>query len=158
MPGRFVGTFLMRYVAPHRLLALYAALNVGLLIIAVWAGGMASVCALIGVAFFMSIMFPTIFALSIGGLGEQTKLGSSLLVMTIAGGANFPLIMGQVSDLSSTRQAYLGPAVCFLIVLYFGLTTSAKNEIRAGQSLKPIAHCYRNCMTFILNTHQQKAV
>jgi MFS transporter, FHS family, L-fucose permease len=140
MLGRFVGTFLMRYIAPHRLLALYAALNVVLLVMAVWLGGVASVYALIAVAFFMSIMFPTIFALSISGLGAQTKLGSSLLIMAIAGGAIFPLIMGQVSDLSSIRQAYLVPAACFLMVLYFGLTTSAKKEIWAGQSLDPVAH------------------
>ncbi len=140
MIGRFIGTALMRYIAPHRLLALYAAINIGLLLLAVGVGGEASVYALIGVTFFMSIMFPTIFALSIAGLGEQTKLGSSLLIMAIAGGAIFPLLMGQLSDLTSIRQAYLVPAACFLVVLYFGLTTSAKHHVRAGQSLEPVAH------------------
>ncbi|KAB7727279.1 L-fucose:H+ symporter permease [Rudanella paleaurantiibacter] len=140
MLGRFVGTFLMRYIAPHRLLALYAVINVGLLVLAVFVGGIASVYALIGVGFFMSIMFPTIFALSIAGLGEQTKLGSSLLIMAIAGGALFPLIMGQVSDLTNIRLAYLVPAACFLVVLYFGLTTSAKHTVGAGEALQPVAH------------------
>jgi MFS transporter, FHS family, L-fucose permease len=128
MLGRFVGTFLMRFIAPFRLLTIYALLNIGLLLMAVWAGGMVAVYALVGVAFFMSIMFPTIFSLSIYGLGEQTKLGSSLVIMAIAGGAIFPVIMGRISDLSSMQTAYLVPAFCFLAVLYFALNTTAKES------------------------------
>jgi MFS transporter, FHS family, L-fucose permease len=126
MLGRFVGTFLMRFIPPSRLLMLYALLNILLLLVAVWTGGMVSVYALIGVAFFMSIMFPTIFSLSIHGLGEQTKLGSSLVIMAIAGGAVFPVIMGRISDLSSMQIAYLVPTFCFAVVFYFALTTEAK--------------------------------
>ena len=121
MVGRFFGTFLMRFIAPSRLLALYSLLNIGLLAIAVTGHGQVPVYALIGVEFFMSIMFPTIFALSIRGLGSKTKLGSSLVIMAIAGGAFFPVIMGQVSDLTTMQTAYLVPACCFLPILYFAV-------------------------------------
>lgn len=130
MVGRFFGTFLMKYVSPPRLLALYSLLNIGLLAIAVFGNGMVPVYALIGVEFFMSIMFPTIFALSIRGLGARTKLGSSLVIMAIAGGAVFPVIMGQVSDLSSMQTAYLVPAICFLPILYFAIKNFAVKNVQ----------------------------
>ncbi len=134
MVGRFFGTFLMKYVSPPRLLALYSLMNIGLLAIAVFGNGMVPVYALIGVEFFMSIMFPTIFALSIRGLGSQTKLGSSLVIMAIAGGAVFPVIMGQVSDLSSMQMAYLVPAVCFLPILYFAVKNLAVKNVQLTAS------------------------
>lgn len=134
MVGRFFGTFLMKYVAPPRLLALYSMLNIGLLAIAVFGRGMVPVYALIGVEFFMSIMFPTIFALSIRGLGAKTKLGSSLVIMAIAGGAVFPVIMGRVSDLSSMQTAYLVPAVCFLPILYFAVRNLAVKNVQLTAS------------------------
>lgn len=120
MIGRFIGTFLMRYISPNILLALYALINVVLLIIVVIYGGMLSVYALIGVEFFMSIMFPTIFSLSIKSLGKETKIGSSLVIMSIVGGAIFPLIMGRLSDMMSIQVAYSVPLVCFFVVFYFG--------------------------------------
>ncbi|GAB4056141.1 L-fucose:H+ symporter permease [Spirosoma litoris] len=121
MIGRFFGTFLMRYITPPRLLALYSLLNIGLLAIAVFGHGMVPVYTLVGVEFFMSIMFPTIFSLSIRGLGSKTKLGSSLVIMAIAGGAVFPVIMGRVSDMTTMQTAYLVPAICFLPILYFAI-------------------------------------
>lgn len=120
MVGRFIGTFLMRYISPNRLLSIYALFNIVLLTVVVIYGGMLSVYALIGVEFFMSIMFPTIFSLSIQSLGKETKIGSSLVIMSIVGGAIFPLIMGRISDISSIQVAYSVPLVCFFIVLYFG--------------------------------------
>jgi MFS transporter, FHS family, L-fucose permease len=83
-------------------------------------GGMVSVYALIGVEFFMSIMFPTIFSLSVQSLGDDTKIGSSLVIMAIVGGAIFPLIMGRISDMSDIQFAYIVPLLCFLVVFYFG--------------------------------------
>jgi FHS family L-fucose permease-like MFS transporter len=134
MIGRFVGTYLMRFVAPYKLLIVYSAINVVLLFGAIAVGGSFAIYALIGVEFFMSIMFPTIFSLSIIGLGKQTKLGSSLLIMSIVGGAIFPLIMGQISDMYSIQTAYVVPALCFFVVLYFGLKTTSKQsmEITGG--------------------------
>jgi MFS transporter, FHS family, L-fucose permease len=121
MIGRFVGTALMRFFSAARLLVVYSVINMGLLIFAVSLHGKLPVYALMGVEFFMSIMFPTIFSLSIRGLGSKTKEGSSLLIMSIVGGAIFPVIMGRVSDASSIQTAYLVPAVCFIMVLLFAL-------------------------------------
>ena len=86
MVGRFIGTALMRYVLASRLLALYSVLNVGLLLVAATVYGTGAVYALMGVEFFMSIMFPNIFSLGIWGLGSRTKDGSALLIMSIVGG------------------------------------------------------------------------
>jgi FHS family L-fucose permease-like MFS transporter len=130
MLGRFLGTFLMKYIAPNRLLAVYSIFNIGLLAVAIMIGGFTSIYALIGVEFFMSIMFPTIFSLSIQGLGSQTKLGSSLVIMSIVGGAIFPVIMGRISDISSIQTAYIVPLACFVVVLFFALKTkSSKGAI-----------------------------
>jgi len=121
MIGRFVGTALIRFIPAPKLLAMYSIMNMGLLLIAVFTHGKIPVYALMGVEFFMSIMFPTIFSLGIRGLGSKTKEGSSLIIMSIVGGAVFPVIMGRVSDLSSIQTAYLVPACCFIVVLLFAL-------------------------------------
>jgi len=119
--GRFIGTFLMRYIPAARLLVIYSLLNFFLVLLAVFLPGKLAVYALVGVEFFMSIMFPTIFSLGIRGLGAATKEGSSLLIMAVVGGAVFPVLMGRVSDASNIQVAYVVPAVCFLVVLYFAL-------------------------------------
>ena len=121
MVGRFVGTTLMQFISPSRLLAIYSVIVMLLLAIAITTKGTFAVYSLVGVEFFMSIMFPTIFALSVRGLGTKTKEGSSLVIMAIAGGAVFPVIMGRVSDASNIQIAYIVPAVCFLVILYFAI-------------------------------------
>lgn len=122
MAGRFLGTFLMRYIPPAKLLSLYAMINIGLLLIALSAHGWIAVVAMMAVPFFLSIMFPTIFALGIKDLGEETKLASSLLVMSIIGGAITPLIMGRISDKTGSIQlAYIMPVVGMAFILFFGL-------------------------------------
>jgi FHS family L-fucose permease-like MFS transporter len=122
MAGRFLGTFLMRYVKPARLLSVYAVINVGLVLIALLTHGRFAVYTLMLTPFFMSIMFPTIFALGIKDLGEETKLASSFLVMAIIGGAFTPLMMGLISDRTGSIQiAYIMPLICFVFILYFGL-------------------------------------
>lgn len=130
MAGRFIGTALMRYVPASRLLAGYSLLNFFLVLLAVLTHGRFSVYALIGVQFFMSIMFPTIFSLSIRGLGAKTKEGSSLVIMAIVGGAVFPVIMGRVSDASSIQVAYVVPALCFLVVFYFALRNIGVKKVK----------------------------
>ena len=134
MIGRFIGTYLMRFVAPPRLLAIYSVINLVLVLVAVLTKGMVAIYALVGVQFFMSIMFPTIFALSIRGLGAKTKIGSSLVIMSIVGGAIFPVIMGQVSDISSIQTAYVVPGVCFLVVLYFAIKNGSIKTVTLGAS------------------------
>jgi len=121
MLGRFVGTFLMRYVTPARMLAIFALLSVVFTLISAGVEGMFAVYAMVGVTFLMSIMFPTIFSLAIGGLGKNTKQGSSILIMAIVGGAIVPLAMGRLSDWFSMQSAYGVPAVCFAVVLLFAL-------------------------------------
>lgn len=121
MVGRFVGTFLMRFIAPPKLLAIYSIIVMLLLAVAISTQGKVAVYSLVAVEFFLSIMFPTIFALSVRGLGSKTKEGSSLVIMAIVGGALFPVIMGQVSDSTNIQIAYVVPALCLLVVLYFAI-------------------------------------
>ena len=122
MAGRFLGTFFMRCIKPAKLLSLYAAINTGLLLVALSVHGDVAVYAMMAVPFFLSIMFPTIFALGIKDLGEETKLASSFLVMSIIGGAFTPLMMGLISDRTGSIQvAYIMPVVCMAFILYFGL-------------------------------------
>lgn len=122
MIGRFVGTFLMKFIKPAKLLSIYALISILLLIISVSVKGSFAVYSLIVIPFFMSIMFPTIFALGIKGLGEETKIASSFLVMAIIGGAIAPVAMGYISDKTGSIQtAYIVPLICFAVVLFFGL-------------------------------------
>lgn len=119
--GRFLGTFLMKFVQPQQLLAGYAAINVLLCVVAILAHGMITVFAVIGICFFMSIMFPTIFALGIKELKGDTEFGSSLIIMSIVGGAILPRIYGIISDATDDiQQGFIVPLVCFVIVAIFG--------------------------------------
>lgn len=121
MAGRFAGTWLMRYVKPSTLLAWYSFINIVLLALALSTQGKVAVYCVVAVPFFMSIMFPTIFALGIKDLGEETKIASSFLVMSIVGGAIFPPLMGVISDKTgSIQNAYIIPLICFVVTLYFG--------------------------------------
>jgi FHS family L-fucose permease-like MFS transporter len=118
--GRFAGTLLMSKVRPALLLGTFAAVDIALCIAAASAGGNVGLYALLATSFFMSIQFPTIFTISLRGLGEHTKAGSSFLVMAIVGGAVIPPLMGLVSDASSINVAFLVPAACFAVVAAFG--------------------------------------
>lgn len=116
MVGRFIGTYLMKYVAPRKLLALYALINIGLVGVALAASGMTAVIALGATSFFMSIMFPTIYALGLEHLGDKAEMGSSLIIMTIISGAIIPPMMGYLSDSYSMQWAYLVPLACYFMV------------------------------------------
>ncbi len=110
----------MKYIQPAKLLAIYSLISIVLLTIALFTTGSIAVYALMGVPFFMSIMFPTIFALGIKGLGEESKIASSFLVMAIVGGGILPLFMGMISDRTGSIQAsYIIPLMCFLVVFFF---------------------------------------
>lgn len=135
MIGRFVGSALMGRIAANRLLALFSVVNMGLCALAALAGGPTGLWALVAASFFMSIMYPTIFAGAITGLGERTKLGSSLLVMAIVGGAALPAIMGRVSDLSSIATAMLVPGVAFGVVTAFALLGPRAQPALSAQEL-----------------------
>ena len=135
MLGRFTGAALMRFVAPARLLATYASINIVLCAVAVGLPGSVGLYALVAASFFMSIMFPTIFALGLDGLNdEKRKLGSSLLVMSIIGGAIITAVMGATSDAFHIYWAMAAPLLCFAIVLKFALrsgTAGVAAAIRA---------------------------
>jgi FHS family L-fucose permease-like MFS transporter len=123
--GRFAGTALMGRIDANRLLALFAAINVVLALLAAFVGGPLGLYALAATSFFMSIMFPTIFASSVQGLGRLTKIASSFLIMAIIGGALLPLAMGRIADLSGLAHAMLVPAFCYAVILTFALRSRA---------------------------------
>lgn len=109
----------MQRVAPQRLLLSYAVINIGLLCIAVMASGWLAIWSLWLTTLFMSIMWPTVFALGVRDLGPLTKMGSSLMVMAIVGGAVFPPVMGYIADLSgSIHASLLVPMTGFFMVFY----------------------------------------
>ena len=119
--GRFIGTFLMRFYNSANLLAIYAGINILLCVLAITTHGMITVYTVIGICFFMSIMFPTIFALGIRKLHGDTEFGSSLIIMSIVGGAILPRIFGYISDLTGNIQyGYAVPLTCFIVVALFG--------------------------------------
>lgn len=121
MAGRFLGTFLMKFIKPALLLGLYAVIAIALLFVAITLKGNVAVYVLMATPFFMSIMFPTIFAMGISNLGEGTKIASSLIVMAIIGGAIFPVIMGKISDANNgnIQLAYIVPLICFAVIAIF---------------------------------------
>jgi FHS family L-fucose permease-like MFS transporter len=119
--GRFLGTFLMRFIQPNRLLAIFAIASSLLCMVAIYGHGMITVHAVIAICFCLSIMFPTIFALGIADLREDTEYGSSLLIMSIVGGAVMPRFFGLISDHTGNIQlGYTIPLACFLFIAFFG--------------------------------------
>ena len=117
--GRFCGSIVISQCRPHLVLATYAAINVVLAAICM-GGGKLGLYAMFGTFFFMSVMYPTIFALGIRGLGDHTKLGSSLIVMSIVGGAIAAPFMGHIADVHSMRTGFVVPLVCFALIALYG--------------------------------------
>lgn len=119
MLGRFTGTFLMRWIAPTKLLLGTALIAAAISTTVALNGGPTGFWLLIPLQFFMSILFPTIFSLSLSSLKNAPPMASSLLIMSIVGGAFFPLVMGAISDQFGLQYAYLVPVLCFAVVTYF---------------------------------------
>ncbi len=124
MIGRMSGSFIMKYVKPTKLLAVYALICCLLLPVVSLSLGWISLIALYGVFFFMSVMFPTIFALGIKDLGPKTKKASSFLVMAIVGGAIFPPVMGLIADKFTMSVGFFAPIPFFAFILYYALKGS----------------------------------
>ncbi|HVB36463.1 MAG TPA: L-fucose:H+ symporter permease [Candidatus Acidoferrales bacterium] len=133
MVGRFAGSAMMKRIAAPRLLAVFTGGSLICVTVALLARGIVPVWAVVLIGFFHSIMFPTIFALSIKNLGPLTKRGSSLLVMAIIGGAIFPAIMGRISDASSIQVAFLVPLVCYVYILYFAVSGYKPKSVPTGE-------------------------
>ena len=125
---RFLCTGLMKFIKPRDLLAILAGAAMICTTIVIFAGGYVGVYALIGISACMSLMFPTIFGLGIRGLGGDTKIGGSGLIMAILGGALLTALQGYVSDSTGNiNMAYFVPLGCFLFILYYGLVASKKD-------------------------------
>ncbi|MBP1629409.1 MAG: L-fucose transporter [Bacteroidetes bacterium] len=118
MIGRMVGSFIMKKYSPVKLLRLVAILAACSMILVIFSFGFVSMVALLLTYLFMSIMFPTIFALSIGNLGDNTEEGSSLLVMSIVGGAIVPPLMGAIGE-NSIALGFIFPLIGFIVVFFF---------------------------------------
>ncbi|MFZ0304415.1 MAG: L-fucose:H+ symporter permease [Terracidiphilus sp.] len=120
--GRFVGTQLMRFISASKLMGIYAIINIGLLAFAIARPGLQGAYAIVYSSFFLSIMFPTTFALGVKGLGPNTKLAGSFLVMAVAGGAVFPPILGWIArQTGSVAQGYIVPLLGYVAVAFYGL-------------------------------------
>ncbi|TCQ92031.1 MULTISPECIES: L-fucose:H+ symporter permease [Rahnella] len=126
MVGRFFSTWLMGFVRPATLLVLYAIINIVLCGVVVAGIDNVSVIALVAIFFFMSIMFPTIFAMGVKNMGKQTKRASSVMIMAIVGGAVMPYLMGAIADHYNTAVSYALPMVCFAVVLIYAVKQRAK--------------------------------
>jgi MFS transporter, FHS family, L-fucose permease len=119
MAGRFFGTFLMRFIAPNKLLATFAFANIVMCIIVAQSFGWVSFVALILINFFFSIMYPTIFSLGLKNLGKHTQQASGFIVMGVVGGAFFPRLMGLIAD-HDIAAAYYLPIICYVVIFLFG--------------------------------------
>ncbi len=119
MMGRFAGTALMRIIAPYKLLALFAGMNILMCLIVAAQLGWISFIALILINFFFSIMFPTIFSLGLKNLGKYRQQASSFIVMGVVGGGLFPPLMGLIAN-HNVAAAYYLPIICYLVILAYG--------------------------------------
>ncbi len=128
MIGRMSGSYFMSFIKPTKLLAIYSLACCVLLAVVSGSLGWFSVVAVYLVFFFMSIMFPTIFALGIKDLGPSTKKASSFIVMSIVGGAIFPPLMGLIADNSTMSVGFLAPIPLFAFILYYA---TAGHKIKA---------------------------
>jgi FHS family L-fucose permease-like MFS transporter len=138
--GRFVGSIILRVASAHATLAIFGVINSIMMILIIVHQGWISVAALFLSCFFMSIMYPTIFALGIRGLGEHTKLGSSLIVMAIVGGALMPILMGHLADIYSMRTSFIMPLVCFVYVALYATFWPALERLDTGHEVADQAY------------------
>jgi len=119
MAGRFMGTYLMKFIAPNKLLAAFAMGSIIMCLIIAQNLGWPSFIALIMLNFFFSIMFPTIFSLGLKNLGSHTQQASSFIVMGVVGGAVFPPLMGMIAN-KDVAHAYYLPIICYAVIFLFG--------------------------------------
>jgi FHS family L-fucose permease-like MFS transporter len=130
MVGRFLGAGLLRRFKPGRLLAVFAICAATLVAASMVLGGHTAMWTILAVGFFNSIMFPTIFSLGVAELGPLTGSGSGLLNMAIVGGAILPVIQGVIADRVGLHHAFVLPVMCYLYILFYGLSGSKPNSER----------------------------
>lgn len=130
--GRWVGTMIMAKIEPTKMLTFYALANVALCVVIMAFGGYVGLYAMLGVSFFMSIIYPTQFSLALHGLGEQTKSGSAFLVMAIVGNACVPQFTAYIMHQNETiyQVAYIVPLICFAVCAYYGYKYKSLLEVK----------------------------
>ncbi len=124
MIGRFAGSVLLARMSPNKLLAAFAGVNMLLLVTSISSSGALAMYSLVSIGLFNSIMFPTIFALSIERLGPLTNKASSLLIMAIVGGALVPFLQGMLADHIGLQPSFVLPLLCYGYIVFFGLSGS----------------------------------
>jgi FHS family L-fucose permease-like MFS transporter len=134
--GRFTGAGILRKAAAHKVLGLYALLNVAVCLLVFLKLGWLSVACVFLSYFFMSIMFPTIFALGIHGLGVRAKKAAAFIVMAIMGGAILPKLMGAVADKYDMSRSFIVPLLCFGIVAFYGFSWTRLSNSEGVRGLK----------------------
>ena len=126
---RFVNLYLMKYIKPGRLMAFFAAVALALLCGVIFVGGHTGMCCLVAVSACMSLMFPTIYGLALGDVGEDAELGSAGLIMAILGGSVLPALQAMIIDsgvtaIPAVNLSFIVPALCFVVVMRYGLRQS----------------------------------
>ncbi|CAI3933058.1 Fucose permease (FucP) (PDB:3O7P) [Commensalibacter communis] len=134
MVGRVIGSALMVKISPRKLLSLCAIVNLCLLVITMLSSGNVAVYSIISIGLFNSIMFPTIFSLAITGMGILTEQASSLVVMAIVGGAVIPFAQGFIADSIGLHHAFLLPLLCYVYILYYGVSGAKPSKTVIEQS------------------------
>lgn len=133
MVGRFIGSGLLRVIKPGNLLAIYALVNVGLLSVTILSAGYVAFWTVLMVGLFNSIMFPTIFTLSIDRLKQHTAQGSGLLCTAIVGGAIIPPLYGALADATSLQFAFIIPIICYFYIAFYGRFGSDSSALEAAE-------------------------
>jgi FHS family L-fucose permease-like MFS transporter len=127
--GRFSATWLMRYIQPNRLMGWYSVINIILVGFSVLIPGWIGMWAIFFTSFFMSLMYPTIFATSIKGLGENTKIGGSILVMAIIGGALCTPLMGYIAEITASMAiAMIVPLIAYIYISYYSFLVAGADK------------------------------
>lgn len=134
MVGRFLGAELLRRIKPGRLLGLCAVAAALLVTISMLSGGRVAMLSILAVGLFNSIMFPTIFSLGVAELGPLTGNGSGILNMAIVGGAVLPVLQGLIADRVGVHHAFILPVICYMYILYYGLSGSTPNSVRQAHT------------------------
>jgi MFS transporter, FHS family, L-fucose permease len=140
LAGRFSGAAILRKYPAHLVLGLYGLVNTALCLLVALKLGWLSVASVFLSYFFMSIMFPTIFALGIHGLGARAKKASAFIVMAIMGGALLPKLMGHVGDLHGMSRAFLVPLASFAFVAFYGFSWPRLSGASSLHAVKPSGH------------------
>lgn len=129
MIGRFIGAAVLRRLSTGKVLGSAAVIACSLVLLTIMSTGYVAMVSVILVGFFNSIMFPSIFALGLAGLGELTSKGSSLMVQAIVGGALIPLAEGHLADRIGLQHAFILPAICYVYIAVFGFISARRPDI-----------------------------